>query len=131
MTPGDPCPICAGPSLRTSVQPDGSFQELCQACMVCWEAETRPNPDAEKCGNCAYRPGSPEQQDPAKWALVATLPKLGEPFYCHKRVPCAFAVVDGKPTVADLDIDQPGAVKRLCAGWVQARLAVMAKGVPA
>jgi hypothetical protein len=47
----------------------------------------------EPCDNCAFRPGSPEQKDPAKWKeLVAGL-ELSDScqpkgmFFCHKGVP--------------------------------------------
>lgn len=81
----------------------------------------------EPCDNCAFRPGSPEQSDPARWAeLMASLKTNGR-FYCHKGVPIAPGSKHGfaypeKPVSKEL---APGAmcedVKRLrmCRGWLK------------
>lgn len=76
---------------------------VCKNCATAWEffepadlldEGVRLSSFKEPCENCAFRPGSPEQQDPAKWKeLLATLdlhPETGWPrgqFFCHKGVP--------------------------------------------
>ncbi|MEJ0046984.1 MAG: hypothetical protein WDN04_13345 [Rhodospirillales bacterium] len=73
---------------------------LCLVCESVWEAFPALYVDdpvcAEPCDNCAFRPGSPEQQDKEKWrALIESLDPNNAPehhffagrFYCHKNVP--------------------------------------------
>ena len=73
----------------------------CLACQAVWEPfpalYARDPVCADPCGNCAFRPGSPEQRDPEQWKeLLGKLRPGGEPescgmfsghFYCHKGVP--------------------------------------------
>jgi hypothetical protein len=47
-------------------------------------------PRKEKCADCAWRPGSPEQQDPEEWKRLMEKadpagPFYQAPFYCHER----------------------------------------------
>ncbi len=112
---------------------------------TCWEPvydldQQPPQPDLptpmrpKMCGDCAYRPKSPERQrDPAAAATPETLDMLvdtGQVFWCHQgmRRPVSWAhpsgvtipggplnycppTVDGRPYKAD---GTPGDV---CAGW--------------
>lgn len=41
----------------------------------------------EPCNNCAFRPGSNEQQDREEWKTMISSLKNGAQFYCHKGVP--------------------------------------------
>lgn len=72
--------------------------EFCRRCGAIWEAfpaEGRIEDPvcSEPCDNCAFRPGSPEQQDRAGWKrLIETLKPDADGiptgrFYCHKGVP--------------------------------------------
>lgn len=42
-------------------------------------------PREEPCHDCAFRPDSPERDDPEEWARILrqTDPAIGVPFYCH------------------------------------------------
>ena len=96
---------------------------------------------AEPCDNCAFRPGSHEQQDPERWkALIESL-KPGDEgwftgrFYCHKGVPIDMSkgpgnflfptvpvMMDGEP-VANPDgsvVMMPDQRKmRVCTGYLK------------
>lgn len=70
--------------------------EGCRRCKAIWEAVPReliwdpPDPlcsFSEPCGNCAFRPGSPEQQDREGWREMIADLQAGVGFYCHKGVP--------------------------------------------
>lgn len=41
----------------------------------------------DPCGNCAFRPGSPEQADRDGWQTLLASLRQGASFYCHKGVP--------------------------------------------
>ena len=70
---------------------------FCRKCGALWEplpaVHVEDPVGAEPCDNCAFRPGSPEQDDPVKWrALLDSLKPdphggFGGRFYCHKNVP--------------------------------------------
>jgi hypothetical protein len=47
------------------------------------------------CDNCAFRPGSPEQADTAKWKELIAKLRAGGTFHCHKGVPIAPESEDG------------------------------------
>lgn len=121
-----------------------------QAC-TCWTAvydleqqpiqpgtPTVPTP-ARMCGDCAYRPGSPEKQGDdshrGDQELLDRLVATGEPFYCHTgirrkashRHPSG-TILDGHPGDYDPPIvdgvpykasGEPG---DLCAGWLLRRV---------
>lgn len=71
--------------------------EACVNCKAIWEPIDRTllwDPDdllaafSEPCGNCAFRPGSPEQGNPDRWREILDAVKLhGGEFFCHKGVP--------------------------------------------
>ena len=88
----------------------------------------------EPCDNCAFRPGSPEQSDPEKWAELMTSLKTNGRFYCHKGVPISPGDPHGfayptrlvskelHPTARTEDVKR----LRICRGWLKmfgARLA--------
>lgn len=66
------------------------------ACNTIWEAfdpdavpaDEHLMPFSEPCNNCAFRKGSPEQEDPEEWQkLLDQVAHWGSSFYCHKGVP--------------------------------------------
>jgi hypothetical protein len=94
-------------------------------------------PQPRMCGDCAYRPSSPERSEGFSEAHLLTLPTTGQPFWCHQgsRRPVAYR----HPTLGDIPADQSdyrppvidgvpyrtdGRPEQLCAGW--AALAVKA-----
>lgn len=97
---GGRCPKCASRRVATIPVPPTEFYattlEACLNCKSVWEPIDPAqiwDPDdplcsfREPCGNCAFRPGSPEQADTAKWReLIASL-RNGASFHCHKGVP--------------------------------------------
>lgn len=100
------CPKCGSPNvvriLKEAIPPNIRKHldcdiEICNACRAVWEAfpaggYIEDPVCAEPCDNCAFRPGSPEQQDPETWrALMDSLKAndgawQGGRFYCHKHV---------------------------------------------
>lgn len=85
----------------------------------------------EPCNNCAFRPGSNEQEDRAEWIRLIGCLKNGAQFYCHKGVPIEPDAEHGfaYPTKTALsDIAGPSApheapdIKklRLCRGYLNA-----------
>lgn len=121
------CPACGSNAIVVVARPDvpenlrrlmSADYQFCCDCGAMWEPfpETyaRDPVCAAPCDNCAFRPGSPEQQDKAGWkSLMASLKpqddgKWGR-FYCHKGVPLDQArpgnflfprrpvLIDGKP----------------------------------
>lgn len=99
------------------------------ACKAIWEPfdpELIWDPDdpfcsfREPCNNCAFRPGSNEQQDREKWLeLIGNLKKGGQ-FYCHKGVPIEADAEHGfaYPTLKDGTPDRRRL--RLCRGYLNA-----------
>ncbi|GAA4626983.1 hypothetical protein GCM10023196_037420 [Actinoallomurus vinaceus] len=103
----------------------------------------RPPSPIRLCGDCAYRPHSPERSGEAGYAgdadFLDDLVEIGQPFYCHtgirrvlvRRHPAGVEVPghpgdydppihDGVPYKAD------GSPADLCAGWVLRRAKVLA-----
>ena len=110
----------------------------CLDCSAVWEPFresdlTLPGDDLsifkKPCDNCAFRPNSPERNDPAKWELLMQdIHYRGSMFFCHKGVPCDMTDSDQShihPTKADGTYD----VERLrpCAGWLAQRLGRIAR----
>jgi hypothetical protein len=105
--PTPQCPACRSKRVRRIRKGDvasldeyfGCDLETCLDCRALWEAWPEsgyiPEPVcAQPCDNCAFRPGSPEQQDPVKWRpLIESLKPspvdgmFAGRFYCHKGVP--------------------------------------------
>lgn len=119
--------------------------EVCANCAAAWEPlppgtdrhsdhrddDGSPFPFPEPCDNCAFRPGSPEQRDPAQWRALMDQLKAGARFYCHKGVPIdpegedGFAYprgADGRPAERKL---------RLCRGFLNAWKTWMDRQYPA
>lgn len=97
------CPRCASRSVRRMTMTDPRWVafyapevEMCMNCKAVWEpldaAEIWDKSDPfcsfrDPCQNCAFRPGSPEQSDPARWRELMNGLKAGASFNCHKGVP--------------------------------------------
>lgn len=151
------CPACQSSRLhRIPIAEQGAILrkyfscdlETCLDCKAIWE----PFPAAgyvedpvcaAPCDNCAFRPGSPEQQDREGWkALLAKLRPDGAEnwygdarFYCHKGIPIDMAkgpgnflfptkpvTMDGKPMhQADgSPVTMPDAARmRTCTGFLR------------
>ncbi|WP_371579443.1 hypothetical protein [Streptomyces sp. NBC_01314] len=108
------CPFCTGGLV---LDKDGRDIDHCHHCAgtgltadPCGEAERAPRPPGvmrAPCGDCAYRPGSPELE-----ANGARLPE-DEPFYCHQGLPVS---ASGAYTPVAMFRGLPlGAM--VCAGW--------------
>jgi len=108
------CPYCDG---------SGQWNEDGERCMNChgygltndvrgWEdgeIKRAPVPPAvmrQPCVDCAYRPGSPEEDTSAR-------PGAAQPFFCHHGM---FRVGDGYVAPAMLD-DGTALGAMVCAGW--------------
>lgn len=136
MKGAEQCPKCASQRWGDADQPITAFYaptlRVCANCGTAWEpfdeadlldAGERYSSFKEPCNNCAFRPGSTEQQDTEKWKdLIGQLAYDADRgffqshrFYCHKGVPLdlehetasesGFAypyTADGKPIVAKL-----------------------------
>lgn len=95
------CPKCASRKVDRIAQGITDFYagivELCGNCGSSWEPmptggdhlddDGTPFPFPEPCDNCAFRPGSPEQQNTETWREMIASLKAGGKFYCHKGVP--------------------------------------------
>jgi hypothetical protein len=83
------------------------------------------------CGDCAYRPGSPEREQEFMADTLMEFPAEGTPFFCHDgiRRPVAWVHPDGHTLPGHPDDYQPavgeggypyradGRPALLCAGW--------------
>lgn len=94
------CPKCASSSIAfdplLTFQGYGPGLAVCLNCKALWEPfdpaqiwdPSEPHCSfKESCNNCAFRTGSPEQRNPAKWRALVDQLKCGASFYCHKGVP--------------------------------------------
>lgn len=86
--------VCGNPACLTTGKPT-AWEPFSEADLL--DEGQRYSSFKEPCNNCAFRPGSPEQKDPARWKeLMATLSvgangwPAGE-FFCHKGVPLDIA----------------------------------------
>jgi len=99
------CPRCSCTKVILIKQlPTECTLELCGNCGAAWETY---NPNdlldpwhlssfREPCDNCAFRSGSPEQQDKDEWLKVIESIKTGDGgFFCHKGVPFDLESEDG------------------------------------
>jgi hypothetical protein len=136
-TPHQPprvCPNCKSIRIEHTTLPATALShrstayDLCRDCATVWEAY----PDdwcedvvgATPCDNCAFRSGSPEQQNPNEWrALIAELRAGGE-FRCHKGAPI-LGVLEDKPTFDTAWVQRRG---RKCAGFMLLVWAMHEKG---
>jgi hypothetical protein len=125
------CPKCKSIRIeRTRLPATGlshraTDYDLCRDCGIVWEAY----PDdwcedvvgAAPCDNCAFRPGSPEQGDQAKWKHLIGILRAGGEFRCHKGAPILGL---DKPDAdggchAEFDRDWVNKHGRRCAGFMQ------------
>lgn len=140
------CPKCG--SRKVVSDPNLTFKGYgpgiasCANCKTVWEpfdpAQIWDTSDPhcsfkEPCNNCAFRPGSPEQADPAKWKELVNQLKCGASFHCHKGVPIepdaenGFAypmrtiVVDNVAGFLRVEKEVPDRKKlRICRGYLNA-----------
>ncbi len=143
MKGADQCPRCASRKWADTEQDVTPFYarvlRVCGNCQTAWEPFNeadlldegmRYSSFKEPCNNCAFRPGSAEQQDSEKWkALIEKLSVdsanglCSHMFFCHKGVPLdlehktasdsGFAypyTPDGKPIIEKL---------RYCCGYLR------------
>lgn len=131
LRPDDSCPSCGSRSVfALRVAPDSGTQyDGCASCKAFWEREDRRNPIAERCKGCAFTPGSPEQADKERWRqIIDETVKRGGTFYCHKRVPC---ILTGEGISYDHKVEGGRCTNAIeCAGWLEARIGYLQKGVP-
>jgi hypothetical protein len=166
VRPRDPwCPACGSKrthdmpldsipfTLRTDAHIDCGWM-MCLDCAAVWEpfpeSYVRDPVCAELCNNCAFRPGSSEQQDKVKWkALIDSLHPDAEyghfrgQFFCHKGVPIDMSrgpgnflfpmkpvLLDGEP-VKNPDgstvMTQDTSKMRTCSGFLRFVWAINAK----
>ena len=120
------------------------------AACTCWEPvydvdQTPPDTTTlagampAKCGDCAFRPDSPERADPFLAEELYSLPDRGDPFWCHDgmRQPARWrhrtvdVEVPGDPAdwqppiVHGIPYRADGHAADLCAGWLALRLAAI------
>lgn len=139
------CPKCR--SANVGYDPTYSFKGYGPGICVCKNCETLWEPidpaliwdksdpycsSSEPCNNCAFRPGSPEQQDTEKWRDMILSLRQGEQFYCHKGVPIEAGAEHGfaypqKEITVELEGVPPTNVMvsdrarlRLCRGYLNA-----------
>jgi hypothetical protein len=125
----DQCPKCGSRKSRTVSQALTKFYaadiRVCANCSTAWEPfdpkelldvdMPKTSSFLHPCGNCAFRKGSPEQNDPVRWAELRGELEIGHRFYCHKGVPVTpesehgFDYPDGGKTPSKL---------RLCRGYL-------------
>ena len=121
------CPTCRSEDVEKA-DADGSPIAVCQNCATVVVPEMRENPAIELCDDCAFRPNSPERQDPYKWAEIieVTIVNGDHPFYCHKGLTCELHGTT-------LSYNRPEEGTRAmtpCAGW-RSRMAAYRAGIPA
>lgn len=148
MKGADQCPKCASRRWGDADQDITKFYattlRVCANCGTAWEpfeeadlldAGMRYSSFKEPCNNCAFRPGSNEQQNIEDWKELMAKLKCGGFFYCHKGVPIdlhhksptdsGFAyptkpvsvTVDGQ--VISKDVPDPSKL-RMCRGFLRA-----------
>ena len=136
------CPNCKSIRVeRTTLPATGlsvmeTAYDLCRACGTVWEAY----PDdwcedvvgAKPCDNCAFRPGSPEQDDPEGWKYLIEILRSGGEFRCHKGSPI-LGLIDGKrradgSVIVEFDNEWVQKHGRKCAGFMRMVWAMRAKG---
>lgn len=152
------CPVCGSRSISKGLLPEGhrlrkshAFTTLARcynpACGALWEwfdAADLLDPGVEHssfkepCDNCAFRPGSPEQKDPARWrelmdSLKGENREIGNMhyaqagrFYCHKGVPIRAGAEHGFAYPMKNGQVDPSKL-RLCRGYLKMFAAMMDK----
>jgi hypothetical protein len=130
------CPNCKSIRIERATLPATGLlhrktdYDLCRGCGAVWEAY----PDdwcedvvgADPCDNCAFRPGSPEQADPAEWRKLVALLRSGQEFRCHKGAPILGLTDDPPNTRFDAAwVNRRG---RKCAGFMRMVWTMREKG---
>jgi hypothetical protein len=128
---------------------DGSAAMGPQYC-TCWapafdleQQAARPGERGQRdapCGDCAYRPGSPERSGNERYngdqAFLDRIVETGEPFHCHVGIRRVVKLVHPSgaevelppggdyrpPIVAGVPYKADGSPGELCAGWAARRL---------
>lgn len=126
------CPNCKSIGIERKTLPgiNGLMTDydMCRECATVWEAYPinwcEDVVGAEPCDNCAFRPGSPEQSDPAAWKELVAKLRSGNEFKCHKGAPIE-GLDAGKPEFDEQWIRDRG---RLCAGFMHMVWAMREKG---
>jgi hypothetical protein len=142
---GQCCPKCHGG--RVVVHDTLGYSELnfygrqiatCADCRTAWEPVDESlvwdRSDArasftEPCDNCAFRPGSPEQADTAKWKEMIASLRAGASFHCHKGVPLAPGSEHGFAYLQDADGKLDKRKLRPCRGYLNALGGEAIKGI--
>lgn len=133
---GKCCPQCKGGRVlihdTTEVRPNEFYARqiaVCAECKIAWEPVDesliwdRSDPHcsfSEPCDNCAFRPGSPEQADTAKWKEMIASLRAGASFYCHKGVRLAPGSEHGFAYPHDATGKANKSKLRLCRGYLNA-----------
>ena len=96
MKGADQCPVCAS-DRSANVTVGKETIAGCKVCQTLWEpfdpAQLLDDDDQyssfkDMCGNCAFRPGSPEREDKEAWKEQLEHLALNDiPFMCHKGIP--------------------------------------------
>lgn len=138
MKGADQCPRCGSDSVAHITLVDSSHIAGCTKCQTLWEpfspsdlsSPNNPNSIFKKpCENCAFRPGSPEREDPVKWQALweELILTQGSAFFCHKGVP--LSTEEGQshehPKCPDGTYDTKN--MRHCAGWLASKLGYIYK----
>lgn len=136
------CPKCGsrrvGVDMGLEFKGYGPGLATCLNCKTLWEPflpeqiwdPTDPHCSfKEACNNCAFRPGSEEQKDRAKWIEMIRSLKRGAGFYCHKGVPITATAEHGfdYPKSGPDQYDTPKL--RLCRGYLSTLKRFRAEGV--
>lgn len=83
------------------------------------EQDARAFPARNPCHDCAFRPGSPEREDLARWDRLKAQAQSGHPFYCHFKHDGTEMPVDAEGAYApDVRDDGSPIGYPLCRGWV-------------
>lgn len=83
------------------------------------EQDARAFPAKNPCHDCAFRPGSPEREDPTAWARLKRQAQVGHPFYCHfKHDGTEMPRDEAGKYVPDCREDGAPIGYPLCRGWV-------------
>ncbi len=133
------CPLCSSTNIveLRACEVDHVPISGCGDCLAVWESlptgeDYRTDGELmafrEPCDNCAFRPGSPESEDKAKWRELLAKLKAGGRFFCHKAVPFhtekMWTVKDEADTVKSFDYPKREDGKedpeqmRLCRGYL-------------
>lgn len=142
MKGADQCPKCAS---RATIDidapsPKGFYSRevrVCRNCQTIWEPfdpadmfdpAERLASFSEPCNNCAFRPGSPEQDDKEEWKKTIAALKAGGQFFCHKGVPIDISNANGFAYPED---GKNPRKMRLCRGYLNMWGANIAKAMAA